>query len=61
MERGVGCCGGDKRACIVVVEPRLAVRAWGNGEGWAGTFDLTCHVLIPFGRGGDEVGGRCRG
>lgn len=26
VERGNSCCGGDKRACIVVVEPTLAVR-----------------------------------
>lgn len=25
-ERGNGCCGGDKRACIAVMEPTLAVR-----------------------------------
>ncbi len=31
--RGNGCCGGDNRPCIVVVESRLAVRVWGNGEG----------------------------
>jgi hypothetical protein len=31
--RGNGCCGGDKRACIFAVEPTLAVRVRGNGEG----------------------------
>ena len=30
---GDRCCGGEKRACIVVVEPTLAVRVRGNGEG----------------------------
>ena len=26
VERDNGCCGGDKRACIPVMEPTLAVR-----------------------------------
>ena len=31
---GCGCgCGGEKRACIPAVEPTLAVRVRGNGEG----------------------------
>lgn len=33
VERGNSCCGGDKRACRVVVEPTLAVRVWANGDG----------------------------
>jgi len=33
VEKANGCCGGDKRVCILVVEPTLAVRVRGNGEG----------------------------
>jgi hypothetical protein len=32
-EGGNGCCGGDMRPCMLTVEPTLAVRVRGNGEG----------------------------
>lgn len=33
VERGKACCGGEKSVCMLAVEPTLAVRARGTGEG----------------------------